>query len=93
MRRWYLGSLLLFCGSVAFSRHAVRRERQSAALVAAVRNRDSAKALELLAAQPRVDVVQRSADGTTRFAGLSTTTIPRSSIGCSPQVRISKSSQ
>jgi uncharacterized protein len=34
-------------------------------LVAAARSRESAKALELLAAQPRVDVNQRSTDGTT----------------------------
>ena len=35
------------------------------ALITAVRGRDAAKAAELLSAQPRVDVNQRSADGTT----------------------------
>lgn len=67
MRRWYLSSLLLLCGSVAFGAEtpSVATGNPPPPLIAAVRARDSAKALELLAAQPRIDVNQRSADGTT----------------------------
>lgn len=67
MRRWYLGSLLLLCGSVAFGADApsVASGNPPPALIAAVRSRDSTKVLELLTAQPRVDVNQRSVDGTT----------------------------
>jgi len=67
MRRWYLGLLGLLCGSVAFGADtpSVASGNPPPALIAAVRSRDSAKALELLAAQPRVDVNERSADGTT----------------------------
>ena len=67
MRKWYL-SLLVLCGPLAWggeSPPSVATGSPPPPLVAAVRNRDSAKALELLGAQPRVDVNQRSADGTT----------------------------
>src|SRR5262245_45603694 len=67
MRRWYLG-LLLCCGAAS----ALGADAPSVAsgnppppLIAAVRNRDSAKVIELLAAQPRIDVNQPSVDGTT----------------------------
>jgi ankyrin repeat protein len=67
MRRWYLISLLVLSGAVAFGADSpsVARGDPPPPLVAAVRGRDTAKVLELLAAQPRVDVNQRSADGTT----------------------------
>ncbi|MEJ0037703.1 MAG: ankyrin repeat domain-containing protein [Gammaproteobacteria bacterium] len=68
MRRWYL-SLLVLCGPLAWGGEApnpsVATGSPPPPLVAAVRNRDSAKALELLAAHPQVDVNQRAADGTT----------------------------
>ena len=66
MRRWFL-SLLVLCGSVAWAGDtpSVATGSPPPPLVAAVRNRDSAKALELLGAQPPVDVNQRGTDGTT----------------------------
>jgi ankyrin repeat protein len=67
MRRWYL-CLLLLCGPVAWgaeSASSVASGNPPPPIVEATRNRDSAKVLELLAAQPRVDVNQRSVDGTT----------------------------
>jgi ankyrin len=67
MRRWYLSLLILSGSAVAWAGDtpAVATGTPPPPLVAAVRNRDSAKALELLAAQPRVDVNQHSLDGTT----------------------------
>jgi ankyrin repeat protein len=67
MHRWYL-SLLILCGSAAAwagDTPAVATGAPPPPLITAVRNRDSDKVLELLAAQPRVDVNQRSVDGTT----------------------------
>src|SRR5688500_13844437 len=66
MRFGYL-SLLVLSGAVAWGGESpsVATGNPPPPLVAAARSRDAARALELLAAQPRVDVNQRSADGTT----------------------------
>ncbi|MEJ1964870.1 MAG: ankyrin repeat domain-containing protein [Gammaproteobacteria bacterium] len=65
--RWRFLSLLILSGTVAWGGEnpSVATGNPPPPLVAAARGRDSAKVLELLAAQPRVDVNQRSADGTT----------------------------
>ena len=65
--RWGCLSFLVLSWTVAWSAQgpSVATGNPPPPLVAAARNHDSARALELLAAQPRVDVNQRSSDGTT----------------------------
>jgi uncharacterized protein len=67
MRRWYPG-LLVLCGAAAAwgaDAPSVATGNPPPPLIAAARSRDSAKVIELLAAQTPADVNQRSADGTT----------------------------
>jgi len=60
-------SVLALSGAVAWGGESpsIATGNPPPPLVAAARSRDSARALELLAAQPRADVNQRSSDGTT----------------------------
>jgi ankyrin repeat protein len=66
MRWWCLSLLTLGCSlAAAGDKVSVATGTAAPPLIAAIRAHDSAKALEILAAQPRPDVNQRSVDGTT----------------------------
>lgn len=66
MRGWYLSLLIVgWTGAWSAQTASIATGDSPPLLVTAVRSHDFAKALEILGQQPRVDVNQRSADGTT----------------------------
>ncbi|HEX3839067.1 MAG TPA: ankyrin repeat domain-containing protein [Steroidobacteraceae bacterium] len=66
MRWWGLSLMVLGCSlACASDKVSVASGIAPPPLIAAIRAHDSSKALELIAAQPRLDVNQRSVDGTT----------------------------